>query len=353
MKAQAALEFITTYGWALMTILLVAIAAYYFIQAKPVTTQCDFGPTIYCSSYQFFKKTDGTMRLRFTMANSLGKVISLWAPNPSGSGYLLISQTLTVSNIGKSGVNNYSGTCTGPALYVKNGDLISCNFDIPDKNLVPDIGRMVKLDTTIKYTMCETDPLYPARCNGDNRTMYGSIMTPLEAGINYSALPNGAYCMDGTCTWPENYTTCPWDCQPPYPASISVVGTDDCLWDYLEKDVEFDQINATVKDQYGNPLPGAYVKIYPEDIPGFPEVVQHITSYTVDPPIAVTDSNGVATALFSWHACDCCFPYYMCGFGAIYQYAAVSGQAYGVDGACGVIDGSEFPRYGLHCCWWD
>jgi len=342
MKAQVALEFITTYGWALLTILLLALFAFYFISAKPANPKCDFGLSLDCSSYQFFRKTDGTMRLKLTLVNGMGKVISFWAP--SGSGYVLVPQTITVSNIGKSGVNTYTGNCTGPSIYIKNGDLISCNFNIPDKSNVPDVGRMVSLDAALKYTMCETDSMYPVRCNGDNRTAHGSILTPFEAGINYSG------CMDGVCTLPENYTTCPWDCTPPYPASLSVIGTDDCAWDWLDKDTEFDQINVTVYDQYGHLLPGAAVKIYPMDIEGFDPVVQHITSYTVDPPIAITDSNGVATATFRWHACDCCFPSYMCGFGAIFQYAAISGQAYGIDQSCAVLDGRSFGD--MHCCGW-
>jgi hypothetical protein len=343
MKGQSALEFVTTYGWAFLAIMLVVVATYYFISLKPVNPSCDFGPTASCSSYQFFKKTDGTMRLRMTMANGMGRAISFWVPDPSGSGYILLNQTLTVSNIGKSGVNNYNGNCTGPAIFVKNGDMISCSFDIPDTNAVPDVGKFAKFDLSIHYIACETDPLYPARCNGDNRTLHGSIVTPFEAGLNYSS-----YCMDEVCDAGENYTNCPWDCEPPYPKSLTVTSTANCSWsDRLYKDNESDQVNVTVYDQYSKPLPGVQVKIYPEDMPAFPGVVQHITAYIVNPPTAVTDSNGHATATFTWHACNCCFPSSICGF-PVFRYAAVSGQAYGHDTSCAVLDGSSFD--GMQCC---
>jgi hypothetical protein len=351
MKGQSALEFMTTYGWALLTILFVAVAAYYFLSLKPTNASCDFGTSVSCNSYQFFRKNDGTMRLRMMLVNGMGRVISFWAPAATSSGYVLMNQTLTVSNIGKNGVNTYTGTCTGPALFVKNGDLISCNFDIPDTTSMPEVGKFAKFDVAVYYTACETDPLYPVRCNGDNRTLHGSVVTPFEAGINYSTSPSGYYCMDGTCTWPETYKTCPWDCQPPYAASLTLDSTADCTYNWLYKDNESDNITVTVRDQYGNPLPDTQVKIYPENLAEFPDdIVGHITSYTVNPPIATTNSSGVATATFTWHACNCCFPQYMCGFGAIFEYAAIAGQAYGHDRSCAIIDGQAIRDYSLHCC---
>ena len=201
MRAQVALEFVTSYGWALLVLLVFVAVAYYLLSTRPVTPECNFGIEIYCRSYQFLKKSDGTMRLVAQLSNGMGKDISFYRKN----------QTITVQNVGKGGMNNYTGNCTGPAEIVRGGDLVLCIFDIVDTEAVPEVGRAAKFDVLLNYTNCQTDPRYPASCvNGTNKTMRGTITSVLESMPPVTE----AYCMDSVCTPPENSTNCPWDCPP-------------------------------------------------------------------------------------------------------------------------------------------
>lgn len=337
MKAQAGLEFITTYGWALLIILVLAAAAYYFLASRPVPSQCDFGVTSPCIVYQLFNRADGSIRLRVQFTNGLGRAISLFG-----------SMVVTVNNVGKSGVNNYTGVCRGPDWVTQGGDVISCYVDIADKNVVPAVGAPITFGISLNYTDCGTDKNFPITCFGDNRTLHGRIVTPLE-GLNYTA----PYCMDGVCSTGENYTNCPWDCPPPTPKCIQVHSTACCMpLCALNKDTGVEQINVTVySDSYCNSmykLPGALVKVYPIDYTAiYVGIDKHLTAYIITPSIGKTDANGMAQFNFSWNSCDCCFKNCLVAF----TYKAVSGNAIGYDTAgCAVLNFSRDYNYNLHCC---
>ena len=76
-KSQAALEFLTTYGWALLIILLMIGALAYFGVLSPsklLPNRCNFGPEFPCLSYQI-SATGGTFRLR--LKNGAGEAINV------------------------------------------------------------------------------------------------------------------------------------------------------------------------------------------------------------------------------------------------------------------------------------
>lgn len=331
MKAQAAIEFLTSYGWALLAVIALALFAFYFLSTLQQTPpQCDFGSEFPCKQYQFFKKPDGTMRLTFQITNGVGKDIKLYNKK----------QVLMAENVGKSGSVNYTGNCTGPADIVKPGDVILCIFDINDKQVVPSVGKAVKFSVLLNYTSC-LPSAFPC-ANGTNRTFYGKIVKDLElmpAGI-------APYCMDGTCntTAGENYTNCPWDCPPPRPKTVVITSTADCAYNFLDKDTEVYEINVTVYDKDGIPLKGVPVFIFPQDSPGFEDTVIHITSYTITPPLPITDSNGLARANFSWHSCDCCFS----SCYALFDLAATAGDVTVYWPHCAMLNRSDVQSLG--CC---
>ena len=70
-KGQAATEFLITYGWAIMGVLIVVSAlAYYgiFNTQKYVNDVCDFGTQLYCEDYRLISSGTGYFNLR----NNLG-----------------------------------------------------------------------------------------------------------------------------------------------------------------------------------------------------------------------------------------------------------------------------------------
>src|SRR3990167_2852536 len=65
-KSQAALEFLTTYGWAFLVILIMIGSLAYFGILNPskiLPDRCNFGPEFECLDYQI-SSTTGTFKLR-------------------------------------------------------------------------------------------------------------------------------------------------------------------------------------------------------------------------------------------------------------------------------------------------
>jgi hypothetical protein len=300
MKAQAAIEFVTSYAWALLVIIVMAVSAYYFISATQQTPpQCDIGVEFPCTSYQFFEKSDRTMKLVLQVTNGIGKDILFYNKK----------QTITVQGAGKAGINNYTGICVGPAEIVKSGDTILCVFNITDKDVVPEVGKISKFDLLLNYTNCAADPLYPASCaQGTNRTASGHITSPLEILPS----PVAPRCMDGNCDFPqENYTNCPWDCPPPRPTHIYLsLPSEICSFHPAELS-ENVPVFVYVLDQNTPPKPmnNTLVQITAQDDPYFPCSLYLCTSpqcltYTITPSVIMTNSTGNATANFSYSWCS-------------------------------------------------
>ena len=78
-RAQAALEFLTTYGWAFLVILImIGTLAYFGIlnPSKVLPNRCTFGAEFQCQDYQI-SATANTLRLR--LKNGVGEPISISA----------------------------------------------------------------------------------------------------------------------------------------------------------------------------------------------------------------------------------------------------------------------------------
>ena len=94
-KGQAALEFLTTYGWAILVILImIGTLAYFGIltPSKVLPNRCTFGAELQCEDYQI-SATGNLFKLR--LKNGIGESISV-----------------TAITIGSEGSTNY--VCTGP-----------------------------------------------------------------------------------------------------------------------------------------------------------------------------------------------------------------------------------------------
>ena len=78
-KSQAALEFLTTYGWAFLVILImIGTLAYFGIlnPGKILPNRCNIGPEFECIDYQI-SATGNTFRLR--LKNNAGEPITVQA----------------------------------------------------------------------------------------------------------------------------------------------------------------------------------------------------------------------------------------------------------------------------------
>ena len=76
-KAQAALEFLTTYGWAFLVILIMIAALAYFgilSPGKMMPERCDFGSNFECTGYEIdYGGAAGTTgQFKFQLMNKVG-----------------------------------------------------------------------------------------------------------------------------------------------------------------------------------------------------------------------------------------------------------------------------------------
>ena len=99
-KSQAALEFLTTYGWAFLVILImIGTLAYFGIlnPSKILPNRCNLGSEFVCLDYQI-AATASTFRIR--LKNNVGEPI-----------------TLQSIGLGSEGSTSYSCTPTSPSAY--------------------------------------------------------------------------------------------------------------------------------------------------------------------------------------------------------------------------------------------
>lgn len=88
-KAQAALEYLTTYGWAILAALVSLGAISYFGFMNPTALlpdKCDFGKQLECVDYIVIKGagSGGTSAMKITFRNNFGKDVEITAAQGDG-----------------------------------------------------------------------------------------------------------------------------------------------------------------------------------------------------------------------------------------------------------------------------
>lgn len=126
-RAQAALEFLTTYGWAFLVILImIGTLAYFGIlsPSKVLPNRCTFGAEFQCEDYQI-SATANTFKLR--LKNGAGEAVSISAIALGSEGSTQYSCTLTSPTLpfifNSSGMSDFSfGTCNSAAAGFVAGE---------------------------------------------------------------------------------------------------------------------------------------------------------------------------------------------------------------------------------------
>jgi len=216
MKAQTAIEFLTTYGWVVFAAILLIIILYmygFFNVTAPLPNQCTFDPNLPCVFYRFQER-----ELVFPPQGGFGTPMRLVVQLSNNLGYDIAFSNNTaaihVENIGKPGKQTYLGNCS-PKLpnVIKKGDVFTCTFEIYDREVVPSVGKKLDFKVELNYTNCFADPYYLVNGScmlGSNYSKTGTIVTPME---KYTS--PAYFCGDGFCILDENPYNCPADCPPP------------------------------------------------------------------------------------------------------------------------------------------
>ena len=124
-KSQAALEFLTTYAWAFLVIIIMMGALTYFGILKPskiFPDRCNFGTEVHCVDYRI-DATANTFNLR--LKNSIGEPIivdSITISSESATAYAC-SSAPTVTDWGSDETKDLAwSSCNSAATGFKKGD---------------------------------------------------------------------------------------------------------------------------------------------------------------------------------------------------------------------------------------
>ncbi|MBW2977942.1 hypothetical protein KY331_03795 [Candidatus Woesearchaeota archaeon] len=119
-KAQAAMEFIMTYGWAILVVLVAIGALAYFgvlSPAKFLPERCQLQAGLYCKSFKV--TTSGT---ELIIQNTLGKDITVQTINITGeSGCVNSSMNTNITNGAEA---TFNVGCTLASGYKLNSDVV-------------------------------------------------------------------------------------------------------------------------------------------------------------------------------------------------------------------------------------
>ncbi len=143
-KAQAAMEFLMTYGWAILVVLVVIGALAYFGVLNPqnlLPEKCTLPMGLYCKDHRIDGAND---KISFRLENGMGSGIMIRSINISGD-------VLTGCDTDDMTGGSYNGI-TG--WHLANGD--SGTVTITCSTAIPKFSGKTKGDIAIKY--CSDTP---------------------------------------------------------------------------------------------------------------------------------------------------------------------------------------------------
>ncbi|MBL7055997.1 hypothetical protein ISS07_03750 [Candidatus Woesearchaeota archaeon] len=151
-KGQAALEFLTTYGWAFLVILIMIGALAYFGVLKPsrlLPDRCSVGPEFECQDFQI-SQSDDTIKLR--LKNNLGEPVSVSSMSATAESAVALS-------CGDD--PDFSGTWASG--QVKDFTFGDCNHN--SIGLI--VGEKGKISFSVKYYAVRSGSGYTRQVDGE------------------------------------------------------------------------------------------------------------------------------------------------------------------------------------------
>ncbi len=150
-KGQAALEFLTTYGWAFLVILVMISALGYFGILNPdrfLPERCNVGPEFACVEYGVYDRDTNNFVLIIT--NNVGQTID----NMSVQAVQVRTVITNDTNVMNCNVTGGGGTTlVTPTTPVRAGENIqvACDFNQTLRAQFGAVGSKVRVDLDIQY----------------------------------------------------------------------------------------------------------------------------------------------------------------------------------------------------------
>lgn len=154
-RGQAALEFLTTYGWAFLVILIMIGALAYFGVLNPIgllPDRCNFGPEVECQDFQISQTGD---LIKIKLKNNVGEAISIAASEG------LTVTTESATDLDCSDVSGTSGVW--PAGDVRDFTFSGCNSD--EVGFV--LGDKAKVSIKLRYYSVRSGSGYAHDISGE------------------------------------------------------------------------------------------------------------------------------------------------------------------------------------------
>ncbi len=158
-RAQAAMEFLMTYGWAILVVLVVVGALAYFGVLDPtmlLPDKCTFPAGLYCTDHRAEQN-----KIQFLLQNGLGKDVIIY--------------NITATETSAGVLQSCSNTSAGQGLA--NGASLAFTLDKGTKcegaGSTVSPGRKYKYDLTVTYNFTGGA--------GFTHTMEGELFTKVES----------------------------------------------------------------------------------------------------------------------------------------------------------------------------
>jgi hypothetical protein len=166
LRGQAAMEYLVTYGWALLALFIVIallLSSGAFSISSYASQECAFQPDLPCPSFILYKTAAANPRttLEFTLSNGLGFPIQV------------NSVTYTATGMGQQGRNIYAGSLPFPSGIIGSGQRMNFTQDFTG-SFQPSPRDLKTIYVSITYSNCKG-----GTCRS-NYTTSGRISTLVE-----------------------------------------------------------------------------------------------------------------------------------------------------------------------------
>ena len=187
-RGQAALEFLTTYAWAFLVILILIAALAYFGVLKPsaiLPTRCTMAAEFGCEDYSIDWGTDGSNGVvRVKLKNNVGEAIVV-------DSVALIKDDETAISCNIPSIGTW-GRAETKNIELTDCDLAGAGFSGGDK---------AKILVTMQYRLAKSAPGYTRKAEGEIFTLVG------EEGVTTTTVPTTTTTVPGTTTTTVPTTT--------------------------------------------------------------------------------------------------------------------------------------------------
>ena len=163
-KSQAALEFLTTYAWAFLVILIMIGALAYFGVLNPsalLPERCSLGSELECRDFKL-DATNGAVVIK--LVNSVGESISITKIETTSEGTTKLDCTYSTTAAPVAGATTLPLTVS----QGNQGDFTLAECDLTEwSDAGFTVGQKGKVDITVTYNTVRSGTNFPHQIKGD------------------------------------------------------------------------------------------------------------------------------------------------------------------------------------------